>query len=105
MTALWEIIACGLLALIYGIVTSKQVLAADAGTARMQEISSAVQEGAFAFLRHFQSVPSVVSWTKATGYIPTTHGAVAAMDRDFYPKNPGYRVVRRPAGFVATAAA
>src|SRR4029077_16343870 len=32
--------------LVYGMVTSKQVLASDAGTARMQEISAAVQEGA-----------------------------------------------------------
>src|SRR5271166_1817434 len=48
--AQYVIIACGLLALIYGLVTSKQVLAADAGTARMQEISAAVQEGARAYL-------------------------------------------------------
>ena len=48
--AQFVIIVCGLLALIYGMVTSKQVLAADAGTARMQEISAAVQEGARAYL-------------------------------------------------------
>src|SRR5689334_10197373 len=48
--AQFVIIVCGLLALIYGVVTSKQVLAADAGTARMQEISGAVQEGARAYL-------------------------------------------------------
>jgi K(+)-stimulated pyrophosphate-energized sodium pump len=48
--AYFVIIACGLLALGYGVVTSRQVLAADAGTARMQEISAAVQEGARAYL-------------------------------------------------------
>jgi K(+)-stimulated pyrophosphate-energized sodium pump len=44
------IIVCGVLALIYGLVTSRQVLAADAGTSRMQEIAAAIQEGARAYL-------------------------------------------------------
>jgi len=34
------ILACGLLALAYGVVTSREVLAADAGTARMQGTAS-----------------------------------------------------------------
>src|SRR5690348_3609982 len=48
--AFYLIFACGVLALLYGWVTSRQVLAADAGSARMQEISGAVQEGARAYL-------------------------------------------------------
>ncbi len=44
------VIACGVLALAYGWFTSRQVLTANAGNARMQEISGAVQVGARAYL-------------------------------------------------------
>jgi len=54
------IIACGVLALIYGFVTAKQVLAADAGSQRMQEISGAVQEGANAYLNRQYTAIGVV---------------------------------------------
>jgi K(+)-stimulated pyrophosphate-energized sodium pump len=54
------IIVCGVLALIYGLVTSREVLAADAGSARMQEISAAVREGAQAYLnRQYATIAGV----------------------------------------------
>ena len=45
------IMICGLLSLVYGGVTVSQLMAADAGSARMQEISGAVAEGAQAYLK------------------------------------------------------
>ena len=54
------ILACGVVALIYGLVTARQVLAADAGSARMQEISSAVQVGARAYLNRQYTTIGIV---------------------------------------------
>ena len=49
-TAYWIAVACGALAVGYGIVATRTILAAGAGNDRMQEIAGAVQEGARAYL-------------------------------------------------------
>jgi K(+)-stimulated pyrophosphate-energized sodium pump len=51
MTALWLIVLCGALSIVYAAWATSSVLAADAGNARMQEIAAAVREGAQAYLR------------------------------------------------------
>jgi K(+)-stimulated pyrophosphate-energized sodium pump len=50
MTSVLIAIGCGIIAVIYGILTSRQVLAASPGDAKMQEIAGAIQEGAKAYL-------------------------------------------------------
>ena len=45
------VILLGTTSIAYGVITAKQVMALDAGTARMQEIAQAVQEGASAYLK------------------------------------------------------
>ncbi len=59
-SAYFLVIACGVLALAYGWFTSRQVLTANAGSARMQEISGAVQVGARAYLnRQYRTIGAV----------------------------------------------
>jgi K(+)-stimulated pyrophosphate-energized sodium pump len=57
---LWAIVACGALSIVYGVVTTRGLLAADAGSARMQEISAAVREGASAYLKRQYTTIAIV---------------------------------------------
>ena len=58
--AYWVVIAGGVLALLYGIVTSRVVLAASAGNERMQQIAAAIQEGARAYLNRQYTTIGIV---------------------------------------------
>src|SRR4051812_21711192 len=51
MAALWLIVLCGVLSIVYAVWASRTVLAADAGSPRMQEIAAAIREGAQAYLK------------------------------------------------------
>ena len=82
MTAvIWFVLACGVLAILYGIVTSRAVLASSAGTQRMQEIAAAIQEGARAYLNRQYTTIAIVGvivtallawflgWKPALGFV------------------------------------
>ena len=75
------VLACAVLALLYGGWTIRSVLSMSAGTARMQEIAAAIQEGAAAYLnRQYMTVAIVgavifvlaffvFGWQVALGYL------------------------------------
>ena len=54
------VITCGVLAILYGVVTIRSILSSSVGTERMQEIASAIQEGARAYLNRQYSVITLV---------------------------------------------
>ena len=81
MNGLWFVILGGVLAIVYGIVTTTQLLAADAGSPRMREIAGAIAEGAQAYLRRqyltiaivgvviFVILGFLLSWPVAIGFL------------------------------------
>ena len=78
-------ILCGLLAVVYGFVTSRQVLSASAGNDKMQEIAAAIQEGASAYLGRQYRTIAIVGVVVAVlvalflGVIPTVGFLIGAV--------------------------
>jgi len=110
---LWAIIACGLLSIVYAIVTIKSVIAADAGTEKMQEIAGAIREGAQAYLnRQYTTVAFVgavifiaalyLGWQVSIGFLV---GAVLSGLAGYIGMNVSVRANVRTAQGAATSLA
>ncbi|HTH28931.1 MAG TPA: sodium-translocating pyrophosphatase [Sphingobium sp.] len=85
MTSVLIAIGCGIIAVLYGLVTSRQILSASAGNAKMQEIAGAIQEGAKAYLGRQYRTIAVVGLAVAVilfftlGYLSTISFLIGAV--------------------------
>ena len=59
-TIMYYIIAAGVLSIVYGFITGRNILNSSSGNAKMLEIASAIQEGARAYLnRQYKTIAIV----------------------------------------------
>ena len=77
--ALIVTLVCAVIALIYGIISSKWILAQPTGTDRMREIATAIQQGASAYLRRqYISISAVgIIIFFAIGFVPSLGWPIA----------------------------
>ena len=72
------IVGCGVFALLYGIYATKRVMSFGTGNERMQEIASAIQEGAAAYLNRQYKAVAIVGVVVTVGLYFLLGGHVAA---------------------------
>ena len=78
MTSVTLAMICGVIAVIYGVFTSGQVLRQSAGDARMQDIAAAIQEGAKAYLGRQYTTIAIVGVIVAVVLYATLGGLSTA---------------------------
>ena len=60
MNIVYAAMVCGVIAVLYGLITSRQVLSASPGNEKMQDIAAAIQEGAKAYLTRQYTTIAIV---------------------------------------------